>query len=96
MVIFLFGSEAHLHKRFQGPVLCCLVPPVNGRLLLAIIETKLVSTASTATKPVYYSLLSTAWVPRENTVHLTCRHSYSLAQSSYIMSLGVTYVTYPS
>ncbi len=35
-MIFLFGLEALLHKRFQGPIMCCLVPSLKSRLLLAI------------------------------------------------------------
>ncbi len=87
-----FGAS--LHKRFQGPVMCCLVPALKSRLLLAIVMIKQVAIGSykNQTSLLFpFSLLCGSW---KNTVYLKCRHPHSLAQSSYIMSLS--YISLPS
>jgi hypothetical protein len=42
---FFFGLEP-LFTRFQGPVICCLVPALKSRLLLAIVMIKQVAIGS--------------------------------------------------
>ncbi len=48
-IFIWFGGPRY--KRFQGPVMCSLVPPLNNRLLLAIMAIKPVALGSYRIKP---------------------------------------------
>ncbi len=68
--------------------MCSNVPPLNSRLLLAImvIEPVAIGSYSDQTRLLFPSLYRMG--PGKKTVYLTCRHPHSPAQSSYIMSVG--------
>jgi hypothetical protein len=91
VVIFLFGLEALFTRgsRAQFCAVCSLPRTVRCHWLSCLSNQFLL--APREIKPVYYSILSTVWAPGKSCLS-TCRHPYSLAQSSYIMSLGSSYM----
>ncbi len=94
MVIFLFGLEA-LFTRGSRAQFCavCSLPQTVGCHWLSCLSKQFLL-APREIKPVYYSILSTVWALGKSYLS-TCRHPYSLAQSSYIHNaLGVSYCTY--
>jgi hypothetical protein len=70
--------------------MCCLVPAIKSRLLLAIVMIKQVAIGSYKNQTSLLFSFSLLCGPWKNTVYLKCRHPHSLAQSSYIMSLDWT------
>ncbi len=91
VVIFLFGLEA-LFTRGSRAQFCavCSLPRKVGCHWLSCLSNQFLL-APREIKPVYYSILSTLWALGKSCLS-TCRNLYSLAQSSYIMSLNWTRV----
>ncbi len=87
-IFICFGGT--LHKRFQGPVVCCLPPPPNSEMPLAIMSYQTSSywllQRSKQRSNQFTILFSLPCGPWKNPV---CQPVVinSLAQSSYIMSL---------
>jgi hypothetical protein len=70
--------------------MCCLVPALKSRLLLAIVMIKQVTIGSYKNQTSLLFPFSLLCGPWKNTVYLKCCHPHSLAQSSYIMSLHLS------
>ncbi len=79
-----FGGP--LHKRFQGPLVCCLLLPKLQTAIGYYNDQTQFLLASTEIRPVSNLLLST-FGPQEKSVLLKCRHPHCVALSFYLMSL---------
>ncbi len=60
-------------QELQGPLICCLFPPLNASVLLAL----------AVIRPVSISFLSSVWA-RENTVLSECRHLCTFSCSDFL------------